>query len=81
MTPATHLKAKFLDELREVCNTIEIYDEIIDLKSLNLIEESTPKLLIIDDSFLEFFRDREMTKLVHMYSHHARSANYTLHVA
>ena len=72
MTPATHLKKPFLDEMKEECPMLEVYDEIIDLKALNLIDDASPKLLVIDDSFLEFFKDREMVKLVHMYSHHAR---------
>ncbi len=67
-----HLHRHFLENLREVCSFIQIVEGLPDIDELNLgAEQSSHKLLIMDDLMSKAFGSTKILELVTSTSHHS----------
>ncbi len=67
-----HLHQNFLKDLEEACNFIEIIEGLPNINALDLaVEQSSHKLLIMDDLMTKVFNSSEILELVTSTSHHS----------
>jgi hypothetical protein len=65
------LHQRFLEDLRQSCDNIEIQEGLPDLEVGNIITNPIPKLLVLDDLMDLTFSSRQMLDLMTRESHHA----------
>ncbi len=67
-----HLHQKFISELRETCEKIEIIEGLPDIDELHLAaDKSTHKLVVLDDLMLKAFATTSIVELITTTSHHS----------
>ncbi len=68
-----HLHQKFLENLKEACDFIEIIEGLPDIANLNLASDhSSHKLLIMDDLMTRAFSRDHIQELITSTSHHSK---------
>jgi hypothetical protein len=71
---SAHLHQDFLKNMKDACPELEVIEGLPDLTALHVTEDTTPKLMLIDDLMVEVLGSKDMLDLVCRDSHHTNTS-------